>query len=65
MTQEKKISWKSKTKWAGVLTGLGISIPGLVAWLNGGDFPLREIYSSVVVILAVFGIRDLPVLNRK
>lgn len=65
MTQVKKAWHMSKTKWAGVLTGLGIAIPGLVEWLNGGVFPLKEVYAGATAILFVFGIRDLPGLNRK
>ncbi len=64
MKQEK--SWyQSKTKWAGILVGLQFAIPGFIAWLSGtGAFPLVGIYAAVVAILAVFGIRDLPVLNK-
>ena len=65
MTQEKKPFWKSKTKWAGILTGLGLAIPGIVRWLNGEGFPLVEMYTAVIAILAVMGIRDLPILNQK
>lgn len=60
---KQKVWYTSKTKWAGVLTGVGIIIPGLVNWLNGGVFPLGEIYLGGTTIVGVFGIRDLPVLN--
>lgn len=60
----KKDWYKSKTKWAGILTGLGIVLPGLINWLNGGQFPLGQAWAATVAILAVLGIRDLPVLNK-
>ena len=64
MSQVKKAWYKSKTKWAGILTGVGIALPGIINWLNGGVLPLVELYQSAIAILAVLGIRDLPVLNR-
>ena len=64
MAVTKKRWFESKTKWAGILTGVGLVIPGLVNWLNGGTFPLVELYQGLIAILAVFGIRDLPVLNK-
>ena len=65
MAIDKKPFWMSKSKWAGILTGIGIAMPGIIAWLNGGSFPLMGIYSAGIAVLAVFGIRDLPILNRK
>lgn len=56
--------YESKTKWAGILTGVGIILPGIIRWLNGGSIPIGEIWAGVVAILGVFGIRDLPVLNK-
>lgn len=56
--------YKSKTKWAGILAGLGLVLPGLINWLNGGSFPLGQVWAATVAILAVLGIRDLPVLNK-
>jgi len=55
-------SWfRSKTKWAGVLTALSFVIPALISWLNGevsfGSI-LPEIYTAIIAILAIFGIRD-------
>ena len=65
MIIDKKPFWMSKTKWAGILGGLSIASPGIISWLNGNGFGLQEIWSGLIVILAVFGIRDLPVLNRR
>lgn len=66
MAKKIKKSWyQSKTKWAGILTGAGIIISGLVSWLEGGVFPINEMWIGATSILAVLGIRDLPVLNRK
>ena len=63
MAQNKKW-YKSKTKWAGLLAGIGVALSGAVSWLNGGAFPLVDLYAALVAVLAVFGIRDLPLLNK-
>ncbi len=65
MEQEKKAWYESKTKWAGILAGIGIVIPGVISFLEGGSFPIGEVWAGVVAILGVMGIRDLPVLNKK
>lgn len=65
MTQIKKPWYQSKSKWAGILGGLSIAAPGIISWLNGSGFGLQEIWAGAIVILAVFGIRDLPILNRR
>jgi len=64
MKENKKPWYTSKTKWAGILAGVGLIIPGVVAWLQGGAIPLVDLWAGVVAILAVFGVRDLPVLNK-
>lgn len=56
--------YKSKTKWAGILAGLGLALPSIITWLNGGGFSLTGIWEGVVAILGVFGIRDLPFINK-
>ncbi len=63
MAQQKKW-YKSKTKWAGVLAGVGVALAGVTGWLNGGVFPLVDLYYALIAVLAVFGIRDLPLLNK-
>lgn len=65
MTQTKKPWFQSKTKWAGILTGVGLALPGVISWLNGSGLELESIWAGIVVILGILGIRDLPVLNRK
>jgi len=55
--------WKSKTKWAGILAGVGLLLPGLIDWLNGGTFPIASIWAGVTAILAAFGVRD--AINKK
>lgn len=62
---ESKQWFKSKTKWAGIVAGIGLILPGIVNWLNGGQFPMGQVWAGVVAILGVLGIRDLPVLNQK
>lgn len=62
--ETKKPFWKSKTKWAGILAGVGLILPGVISWLNGGAIPVSEIWTGVVAILTVLGIRDLPILNK-
>ncbi len=65
MTQESKLWYMSKSKWAGILGGFGVALPGVISWLQGNGLGLGEIWAGVVIVLAVFGVRDLPVLNRK
>ena len=60
--------FESKTKWAAILIGLAPVLTTLGGMLNGhldigsGVFTLA---SQVGVVLAVFGIRDIPMLNKK
>ena len=61
---DKKKWWKSKTKWAGILTGVGMALPGIISWLNGDGLEISQIWAGAVTILAVFGIRDLPFINK-
>ena len=48
--------YKSKTNWAGILAGLSTIVAGWPDW--------QLVTGGVVVILAVLGIRGLPILNR-
>ncbi|HEA64587.1 MAG TPA: hypothetical protein ENI02_00365 [Candidatus Aminicenantes bacterium] len=66
MALDKKPWYRSKTKWAGVLGGAGLALGGLVSWLNGeSSFPIVDLYQALVVVLAVFGIRNIPAFNKK
>lgn len=65
MAIEKKPWYMSKTKWAGLLTGLGLALPGVISWLSGDGLRFQEVWTGLTVILAVFGIRDLPFINKK
>lgn len=60
---ENKPFYKSKTKWAALLGGVGVALPGIISGLNGSGFGVNEIWMGFVIILGVFGLRDLPVFN--
>jgi len=68
MTIDKKPWYKSKTKWASVLIGggailttVGGILSGSVDFVNGA----KALAVEAGVILAIFGVRDLPFVNRK
>lgn len=69
MTKEKaKVWYKSKTKWAALLIGAGPILATIAAVLNGQAnimTALPVLTAQVGVVLAVFGIRDLPFINKK
>lgn len=68
MTTEKKSWYKSKTKWAALLIGLGPILATIGSLLNGSiDFGtgLAYLAPQLGAVLAVFGIRDLPFINKK
>jgi len=58
---------KSKTKWAGLLIGGSAFLGTLGGWL-GGTIDFNTFFMTAMLdvglILAVFGIRDLPFINR-
>lgn len=69
MTKETEKKWyQSKTKWSAILIGLGPVLATVAGIINGsldigsGVFALS---SQIGVVLAVFGIRDLPFINKK
>lgn len=68
MTIEKKSWYKSKTKWAAILLGGGVVLTTVGGVLNGSiEFMtgIKALVPQIAIILAVFGVRDLPFINRK
>ena len=67
MTQENKKWFKSKTKWAAVLGGAALVL-GTVAGFLSGNIAFWPAFQAVAVevalILGIFGVRDLPFINR-
>jgi len=53
-----KAWYQSKTKWAGILAGVGLALPGIIGWLNGNGFDITGVWAGIVAILGVFGLRD-------
>lgn len=67
-TKEEKKWYESKTKWAALLIGIGPVLATVGRLLNGSlDFAgaLIQLSTELGVILAVFGVRDLPFINKK
>ncbi len=68
MMEQKKPWWKSKTKIGAALVALGpllVTLGGLVS----GDISLvsggQQLLIEVGIVLGIFGIRDLPFINKK
>ncbi len=65
MAKEKKW-YQSKTKWAALLIGIG-PVLGTIGAIIGGQAnmmaSLPTLAAEVGVVLAVFGIRDLNIIN--
>jgi hypothetical protein len=62
------MSWyNSKTKWAGLLIGGSAFLGTAGAWL-GGAMDFNTFFTAAMIdigaILAVWGIRDWPILNK-
>ena len=62
------MSWyNSKTKWAGLLIGGSAFLGTLGGWLSG-TIDFNTFFTAAMIdigmILAVFGIRDWPILNK-
>ncbi len=64
-----KAKWyQSKTKWAGLLIGLSAVFGTVASFLNGNlnlASAFMTLTTEVGVILGIFGIRDLPFINKK
>ncbi|MFH1917610.1 MAG: hypothetical protein ABIJ14_00675 [Nanoarchaeota archaeon] len=60
--------YKSKTKMGATLVGLSAVIGTIGGWLQGSIDPgtaITALIAEIGVVLAVFGVRDLPVVNKK
>lgn len=60
--------YKSKTKIGATLVGLSAVIGTLGGWLSGAIEPSQAITSLIAeigVVIAMFGVRDLPVVNKE
>ena len=60
--------YKSKTKIGAALVGLSAVIGTIGGWLQGSIEPgtaVMALMAQIGVILAVFGVRDLPFVNKK
>jgi len=60
--------YKSKTKIGATLVGLSAIIGTVGGWLQGSIEPgtaVTALMAQVGVILAIFGVRDLPFINKK
>ena len=64
MEKQNKKWYESNTKRAALLAGLGMILSGLVSWNNGASFPIGEFWTAAVTILGIFGLRDLPFINK-
>lgn len=60
--------YQSKTKWAGLIGGLSLLLGTVAGFLNGNVDAFNAMQALALEIsgvLAIFGIRDLPILNVK
>ena len=60
--------YQSKTKWAALLIGIGPVLATIGAVIGGQAnimVALPTLTAEIGVVLAVFGIRDLPFINKK
>ena len=67
MTIEKKPWYKSKTKWAALLIGVGPVLITLGGIINGSisfGTGMTALATEVGIVLGILGIRDLPFINR-
>jgi hypothetical protein len=60
--------YKSKTKWGAFLVGLAAIVGTVGGWLSGAadlNSTILALVTEVGAVLAVFGVRDLPFINKK
>ena len=60
--------YKSKTKWGTLLIGVSVVLGTVGGWLSGSidaGSAFTALMLQVGGILAVFGVRDLPFINKK
>ena len=60
--------YKSKTKIGAALVGLSAIIGTVGGWLQGSIEPgiaVTALMAQIGVVLAIFGVRDLPFVNKK
>ena len=68
MTIEKKSWYQSKTKWAALFIGMAPILSVIGGMLNGSidvTTGISQLAAGAGGILGVFGIRDLPFINKK
>lgn len=68
MATEEKSWYKSKTKWGALLVGLGLVLGTAGGIVNGTldvSSGILTLLTEIGGVLAVFGIRDLPFINKK
>ena len=66
METEKKF-WQSKTKMGALLMGLSAVLATMGAYISGAvdaGATVNALIIQVGAVLAVFGVRDLPVINK-
>ena len=68
MAKKNSKKWyQSKTKWAALLVGLSPILTTIAGFLDGSlDFNVAflQLSAEIGIVLGVFGIRDLPFINK-
>ena len=60
--------YKSKTKIGAALVGLSAIIGTVGGWLSGAIVPsvaMTSLIAEIGVVLTIFGVRDLPFVNKQ
>lgn len=60
--------YKSKTKWGILLVGISAILGTISGWLSGNIGPstaITALIAEVGAVLGLFGVRDLPFVNKK